>query len=239
MQFDIVVANPMWNQDTFNQSIYENDSYNRFTYGNPPNSSADWGWVQHMFASLKEKGRLAVVLDTGAVSRGSGNEGSSKERDIRKAFVEHDLVEAVLLMPENLFYNTTSAGIILTINKDKKNKNKVLLINASKLFEKGRPKNFLPDKAITDLSNIYLEFKETEGISKIADKEELIKNDYNLSPSRYISTNVEDTTLPLDEAIVLLKEAKEEQQKADTKLREVLEQLGFEIKWIRMILSQN
>jgi type I restriction enzyme M protein len=230
MQFDIVVANPMWNQDTFNQSIYENDSYNRFTYGNPPNSSADWGWVQHMFASLKEKGRLAVVLDTGAVSRGSGNEGSSKERDIRKAFVEHDLVEAVLLMPENLFYNTTSAGIILTINKDKKNKNKVLLINASKLFEKGRPKNFLPDKAITDLSNIYLEFKETEGISKIADKEELIKNDYNLSPSRYISTNVEDTTLPLDEAIVLLKEAKEEQQKADTKLREVLEQLGFEIK---------
>ena len=73
-----------------------------------------------------------------------------------------------------------------------------------------------------------MNFKEEEGISKIASKEELVKNDYNLSPSRYVSTNGEDTTLPLDEAVVLLKEAKEEQQKADTKLKEVLEQLGFE-----------
>jgi type I restriction enzyme M protein len=230
MKFDIVVANPMWNQDIFKQSTYETDTFNRFVYGFPPNSSADWGWVQHMFASLKDKGRMAVVLDTGAVSRGSGNEGSSRERDIRKAFVENDLVEAVLLMPENLFYNTTSAGIILVINREKKHKDKVLLINASKLFEKGRPKNFLPDSAISQISSIYLNFKEEEGISKLATKEELVKNDYNLSPSRYVSTNGEDTTLPLDEAVVLLKEAKEEQQKADKKLNEVLEQLGFEIE---------
>ena len=182
-----------------------------------------------MFASLKDTGRLAVVLDTGAVSRGSGNEGSSRERDMRKAFVERDLVEAVLLMPENLFYNTTSAGIILVINREKKHKDKVLLINSSKLFEKGRPKNFLPDSTINQISDIYLNFKEEEGISKIASKEELVKNDYNLSPSRYVSTNGEDTTLPLDEAVVLLKEAKEEQQKADTKLKEVLSQMGFEL----------
>src|SRR3989344_1812064 len=229
MKFDIVVANPMWNQDIFKQSTYETDTFNRFVYGFPPNSSADWGWVQHMFASLKDTGRLAVVLDTGAVSRGYGNEGSSRERDMRKAFIEHDLVEAVLLMPENLFYNTTSAGIILVINREKKHKDKVLLINSSKLFEKGRPKNFLPDSTINQISDIYLNFKEEEGISKIASKEELVKNDYNLSPSRYVSTNGEDTTLPLDEAVVLLKEAKEEQQKADTKLKEVLSQMGFEL----------
>ena len=117
--------------------------YNRFVYGYPPNSTADWGWIQHMFKSLNDKGRMAVVLDSGSLSRGSGNEGSNRERDIRKAFVEKDFVEAVILLPENLFYNTTSAGIILIINKEKKHKNEVLLINASKIFEKGRPKNFL------------------------------------------------------------------------------------------------
>jgi type I restriction enzyme M protein len=108
-QFGIVVANPMWNQ-RFASSNYENDPYERFGRGVPPSSSADWGWVQHMVASLSDTGRMAVVLDTGAVSRGSGTEGSNKERDIRKQFVEADLVEAVLLLPDNLFYNTTAPG---------------------------------------------------------------------------------------------------------------------------------
>jgi type I restriction enzyme M protein len=75
--FDKVTANPMWNQD-FAQSTYEKDAYSRFSYGYPPSSSADWGWIQHMFASLKDKGKMAVVLDTGAVSRGSGNQGANR-----------------------------------------------------------------------------------------------------------------------------------------------------------------
>ena len=104
--FDLVVANPMWNQD-FPKEVYENDTYERFRFGIPPSSSADWGWIQHMYASLNEGGRLALVIDTGSVSRGSGTSGSNRERDIRKQFVEHDLIEAVLLLPENLFYNTT------------------------------------------------------------------------------------------------------------------------------------
>lgn len=115
-QFDLVTANPMWNQK-FDAANYENDTYERFKHGFPPSSSADWGWVQHMAASLNDAGRMAVVLDTGAVSRGSGNQGSNKERDIRKQFVEADLVEAVLLLPENLFYNTTAPGIVMVINK--------------------------------------------------------------------------------------------------------------------------
>ena len=183
-----------------------------------------------MFASLKNKGRMAVVLDTGAVSRGSGNEGSSRERDIRKAFVEEDFIETVILLPENLFYNTTSAGIILVINKDKNKKNSILLINSSKLFEKGRPKNFIPESHIKTIAEIYHSWKKEEGISVIVSKEEVAKNDYNLSPSRYVSQNDEDKTLPLDEAVVLLKEAKEEQKEADVKLKNVLEQLGFELE---------
>jgi len=80
--FRKVTANPMWNQK-FALSTYENDTYARFGFGIPPSSSADWAWIQHMFASLKDNGKMAVVLDTGAVSRGSGNEGSNRERDIR------------------------------------------------------------------------------------------------------------------------------------------------------------
>ena len=110
--FHKVTANPMWNQK-FGTEMYENDTYGRFTRGTPPASSADWGWIQHMAASLNDVsrgsgrggGKMAVVLDTGAVSRGSGNQGSNKERDVRRTFVEGDLVtqgdlvEAVILLP--------------------------------------------------------------------------------------------------------------------------------------------
>ncbi len=137
-------------------------------YGYPPSSSADWGWIQHMVASLTDKGKMAVVLDTGAVSRGSGNQGANRERDIRKAFVEKDWVEAVILMPENLFYNTTAPGIILVINKKKKKKGEIILINASKLFAKGRPKNYLPDENIQKIYKLYSKWKDEEGISKVS-----------------------------------------------------------------------
>ena len=226
-KFDIVTANPMWNQN-FSQTVYENDPYNRFTFGYPPSNSSDWGWIQHMYASLNDKGKMAVVLDTGAVSRGSGNSGSNRERNIRKEFVEKDLVEAVLLLPENLFYNTNAPGIIIVINKAKpaERKNRILLINASRLYEKGRPKNFLPDSSIEQLTNIYLNWEEVEGISKIISKDEAAKNDYNMSPSRYVAQNGEDDTLDLEDAIVQLKESEEERNQADEKLRKILEELG-------------
>ena len=106
-RFDYVLANPMWNQKEYNESFYDNDRWGRFAYGVPPSSSADWAWVQHMLASLNTNGRAAIVLDTGAVSRGSGNKHTNRERDIRKGFVENDLIEGVILLPENLFYNTS------------------------------------------------------------------------------------------------------------------------------------
>ena len=227
-KFDIVTANPMWNQN-FSQDTYENDSYDRFDYGYPPSNSADWGWIQHMYASLRDGGKMAVVLDTGAVSRGSGNVGKNRERDIRKEFVEKDLVEAVILMPENLFYNTTAPGIILVINKAKDRMNEILLINASNLFKKGRPKNYLPDESIEQISEIYLNWKEEDGISKVVTTDDVTKNDYNLSPSRYVAQGGEDDSLPLEDAVVLLQEAEEERREADAKLNDILRSLGVEL----------
>ncbi len=228
-QFDLVTANPMWNQD-FLQSLYENDPHNRFGLGYPPSNSADWGWIQHMAASLKEGGKMAVVLDTGAVSRGSGNVGKNRERDIRKAFVEKDWVEAVLLLPENLFYNTPAPGIILVVRKGGRpsaQQGRILLINASQLFQKGRPKNFLPDESIQRIAGVYLNWQEQEGLSKIISTEEAARNDYNLSPSRYVAQDGEDDTLPLEDAVVLLQEAEEERREADEKLARILKELGL------------
>jgi len=229
-KFDMVTANPMWNQN-FSQESYENDTYNRFIFGYPTSSSADWGWIQHMFASLKDHGKMAVVLDTGSVARGSGNEGRNRERDIRKEFVEKDFVEVVLLLPENLFYNTTAPGIIIVINKAKQveRKGHILLINASKLFSKGRPKNYLPEENIKRISEIYLNWKEEEGASKVITNDESVKNDYNLSPSRYVAQNGVDETLPIEDALVQLKEAEEERTKEDEKLKEILKTLGIDL----------
>ena len=224
-QFDKVIANPMWNQK-FNQEIYENDSYNRFSFGYPPNNTADWGWIQHMYTSLKSSGKLAIVIDTGSVSRGSGNIGSNKERDIRKEFVNKDFVEAIILLPDNMFYNTTTPGLIIVISKQKKKKNEILLINASKLFRKGKPKNHLTKKGINLIYTIYSNWKEEESISKIIHINECIKNDYSLSPSRYVSLNDEEKIIPIDEIIILLKEAEEERLIANKKLIKILEKIG-------------
>ena len=224
--FDKVTANPMWNQK-FATDVYENDSYNRFSRGIPPASSADWGWIQHMYASLNSGGKMAVVLDTGAVSRGSGNRGSNKERDVRRTFVEGDLVEAVILLPENLFYNTTAPGIILVINRAKTHPGQILLINASKLCAKGRPKNYLADEHVAQIYGIYKEWREEEGISAIIATEDAARNDYNLSPSRYVASNDVEPALPLEEALELLAEAEEERAEADRELDVVLAKLGF------------
>jgi len=225
-QFNKVTANPMWNQK-FDQTVFEHDTYGRFSYGIPPTSSADWGWMQHMYASLTPDGKIGVVLDTGAVTRGSGNQGSNRERDIRKVFVDRDLVEAVILLPENLFYNTTAPGIIMVINKVKPKKGQILLINASKQCSKGRPKNYLADEHITRISDCYLNWQEVEALSKLIPVEEAIRNDYNLSPSRYVAINDKEEILPLDEAVVLFAEAEEERQSVDRELSDILTKMGL------------
>jgi len=229
--FDRVVANPMWNQDWFTEADYDADELGRFPAGAgfPGRSSADWGWVQHIHASLNDRGRAAVVLDTGAASRGSGNAGTNKEKTVRQWFVDHDLIESVLYLPENLFYNTTAPGIVLFLNKakSKARKGKVFLVNASKIFEKGDPKNFIPDEGIQLIADTLIGWKEEEKLSRIVDHAELKKNDYNLSPSRYIHTSDAETYRPIAEIVAELEMIEKEAAETDRALRQILHQLGI------------
>lgn len=229
--FDRVVANPMWNQDWFTEADYDADDLNRFPAGAgfPGKSSADWGWVQHMHASLNDRGRAAVVLDTGAASRGSGNAGTNKEKTVRQWFVDHDLIESILYLPENLFYNTTAPGIVLFLNKakPKARQGKVFLVNASQVFEKGDPKNFIPDAGIQRLADTLIGWKEEEKLSRIVDHAELKKNDYNISPSRYIHTSDAETYRPIAEIVEELKVIEAEARETDHALQKILKQLGI------------
>jgi len=230
-QFDIVVTNPMWNQDNFDTTSYENDPFERFAGrgGFAPASSADWAWLQHVHASMKENGRGAVVVDTGAASRGSGSQGENKEKVIRRWFVDNDLVEGVILLPDNLFYNTTAAGIIIVLNRNKpKNRQrKVILINASTEFQKGRPKNFIADDSIKKIAAAFLAGKDVERFVKVVSVDEITKNDYSLSPSRYVETakpnEHKDVQILLDELAKLDPEAK----KLDEELNGIFTGLGY------------
>ena len=120
-----------------------------------------------MAASLKPGGRIAIVLDTGTVSRGSGTSGASRERDIRKAFVEADLIEAVILLPENMFYNTPAAGLVIVLNRRKRHPGEILVINASGLFRKGRPKNEMTAEHIATIHQVYESWQIQERLSAV------------------------------------------------------------------------
>jgi type I restriction enzyme M protein len=187
--FDVVVANPMWNQP-FNPDIFANDPFDRFrTQGGITTGRGDWAWLQHTLATLNERGRAAVVLDTGAVSRGSGSRNEDKERGIRKWFVDHDLIDGVVLLPDNLFYNTTAAGVIVVLNKRKASsrKGKIILVNASQRMKKGRPKNYIPEEHIRVLAASFQKAKSVDGEVAVISQEQAAEADYNLSPSRWIS----------------------------------------------------
>jgi len=229
MTFNRAVANPMWNQDWFSEKDYDADEFNRFPKGAgfPGKQSADWGWVQHILASLSDEGRAAIVLDTGAASRGSGSANISKENQVRQWFVDNDLIEGVIYLPENLFYNTTAPGIILFLNKAKpaKRKHKMFLLNASREFEKGDPKNYIPDEAIARIAETFLKWREVDKFSRIVSREEVAKNDYNISPSRYIHTADGEEYRPIAEIADELEALEEEGQKIDVELKQILKAL--------------
>ena len=231
-RFDYVLANPMWNQKEYDDAFYESDSWNRFSYGISPSSSADWGWVQHILASLKENGRAAIVLDTGAVSRGSGSKNTDRERDMRKKFVEEDLIESVILLPENLFYNTSAPGIILLLNRSKpdERKEQILLINLSQYFEKGKPKNILTDDAIEAATEVYQAWESREKLSNVITLADAQKTDYNLSPSQFVDVGDTIEHRPVNEILSDLTEARITREKADNALEDVLARLRLNEK---------
>ena len=228
-RFDYVLANPMWNQKEYDDAFYANDSWGRFTYGVPPNSSADWAWVQHILASLKATGRAAIVLDTGAISRGSGSKQTSRERDIRKGFVENDLIEGVILLPENLFYNTSAPGIILLLNRNKpaERKAQILLINLVNYFVNQKPKNVLTDEGIDVAAEVYRAWESREKLSAVITLQDAQKTDYNLSPSQFVDVGNKVEHRPVSEILADLTEARITREKADKTLEDVMIRLGL------------
>jgi len=227
-QFDIVVANPMWNQP-FDPDVYEHDPFGRFDeQGGTTAGKADWAWLQHTLATMKEGGRAAVVLDTGAVTRGSGSKNEDRERNIRRWFVEHDYVDGVILLPDNLFYNTTAAGVIVVLRKGKpkERRGKIVLVNASGEFKKGSPKNYLTAEGIRRIADGYGVGQDEAGFIKAITAEDAAAADFNLSPSKFVvtqgTTAHRDVQDILDELTALEKDATAQ----SAKLLEVMRKLS-------------
>ena len=188
--------------------------------------------MQHILVSLKDNGRAAIVLDTGAVSRGSGSKQANRERDIRKKFVERDLIEGVVLLPENLFYNTTAPGIILLLNRNKpeKRKTQILLVNLSQYFEKGKPKNILTDEGIGAATEVYQVWESRGEVEQRYHVSGCPKTDYNLSPSQFIDISDKVEHRPVKEILTDLTAARIAREKADKALGDVLPRLELNEK---------
>ncbi len=225
--YHVVVANPMWNQP-FNSDLFANDSFDRFrTAGGPTTGKGDWAWLQHTLACMNEQGRAAVVLDTGAVTRGSGSKHEDKERNIRKWFVDHDLIDGVILLPDNLFYNTTAAGVIVVLSKDKPEarKSKIVLLNASGRVKKGRPKNYIPEEDIRSLAAAFVKGEPVEGEIVVITQDQAREVDYNLSPSRWVRQSSDDNALDLQKIMERFEAILEEEEAVSAGLQVVLSQI--------------
>jgi len=147
--FDRVVANPMWNQDWFTEKDYDADELGRFPEGAgfPGKQSADWGWVQHILASLNETGRAAVVLDTGAPSRAAQCQQEQGKRSASMVRGAGPRRGVIYLRKPLLQYQRTGHSPLLNKAKPEARKNKLFLINASLVFAKGDPRTTFPMRA--------------------------------------------------------------------------------------------
>lgn len=221
-KFDICITNPMWNQDGY-RDVIENDKFGRFVHGTPPNSSADWGWIQHMLASLGGKGRMGIVLDQGSLFRG-GAEGK-----IRKEAIEEDLIECVVALPEKIFYNTGAPGclIFLSKNKPKERRNRVLFIYAANSFEKLKNMNRLRDEDIARIVKTHKDFKDVEKFARVVSREEIRKNDYNLSVARYVDVFGEEEKVDVKKVWQELKILEDGRTRPDKKLENYMRDLGY------------
>lgn len=225
--YDIVVANPMWNQP-FNPDIFADDPFDRFrTQGGATTGKGDWAWLQHTMACLGDRGRAAVVLDTGAVTRGSGSKNEDKERNIRKWFVDRDLIDGVILLPDNLFYNTTAAGVIVVLSKRKPaaRKDKIVLLNAARRVQKGRPKNFIPEDDIRPLAAAYLKGEPVDGEIAVITRQQAAEADYNLSPGRWVSQTDDVAQRPIKDIVGELLKLDDQTRDIDASLAKMLVRL--------------
>ncbi len=227
IDIDYVIANPPWNLDGYDENNLDKLSISKIyrslgITGFTPRSSADWAWVQLMAYFANKK--VGVVLDQGALFRGG------RERNIRKAAVDKDLIESIILLPEKLFYNATAPGIVMIINKEKPEdrRGKILFINASGEYEQHpeiRRLNILDKKNIDNIVKAYREFRDVEVFARAVSLDEIRKNDYNLNVSLYVSPKEDEEKIEIEKIWEELKEIEAQSQELSKKLEEYVSEI--------------
>ena len=189
-QFDIVLANPPYSIKQWDRGAFENDKYGRNFLGTPPQGRADFAFFQHILKSMKpDTGRCAILFRHGILFRG-------EETDMRKKLVESDLVECVIGIGKNLFFNSPMDACIVICRTKKPidRRGKVLFINARDEVTRKNAESYLEDSHIEKIASVYHEFKVVNGFSAVADVESILRNDGKLSIALYV-TNADDGDL--------------------------------------------
>ncbi|MFJ3293558.1 N-6 DNA methylase [Enterobacter asburiae] len=184
-QFDVIFANPPYSIKKWNRDKFADDPYGRNLYGVPPQGCADYAFYTHIIKSLKaDTGRAAMLWPHGVLFRDS-------EQAIRKQVIESDIIEAVIGLGPNLFYNSPmeSCIVILRANKPFKLKNKIHFVNAAKLYQTSNSKTFLSEENIFEILKLYENIDVGNELSRCVDIEEIAQNGYSLSITLYIKSS--------------------------------------------------
>ena len=226
--FDCVIANPPFSLKEWGHDLWSADPYGRGSYGLAPKTNGDFAWVQHMFASLKDQGRMAIVLPHGVLFRG-GAEGK-----IRKGFLDHGYVETVIGLAPNLFYGTSIPACILILQKKQEPREPVLIINAEEIFTKGRAQNTLSEAQADEIYAIYQKQLESydnelEGVARWVPYAEIEENDFNLNIARYVQKPLEEEAISMEEALRDFQQKLAALEKAEEELESLLIKEGFEV----------
>ena len=218
--FDCVIANPPFSLDNWGSENWTNDPFGRNIAGVPPKGTADMAWVQHMIKSMNNTGRMAVVLPHGVLFR-KGAEGK-----IRQLLLEQDMLEAVIGLGGNIFYGTQLAPCIMVYKKEKvtEKKDKVLFIDASDQVQVGRAQSYLEPEHVNQIFEWFNNYDDVENYVKVASKEDLKENDYNLNIPLYVEKIIEDNLPSVEEALTDLKSAWIESQQAEEKFKSILKE---------------
>lgn len=217
--FDCVIANPPFSLKKWGEELWMSDPFGRNFAGLPPSSSGDFAWVQHMVKSMADvTGRMAVVLPQGALFR-KGAEGG-----IRQTLLELDLVEAVIGLAPNLFYGTGLSACILVFRKRKsvKCKNKVLIVDASQLFRRGRAQNHLGREHATEILSLYRGFTDVQDAARVVSLDEIKAEGWTLNISRYVQPPLQEDIPSLPNAISEFKDALNRCREAEERLARVM-----------------
>ena len=219
--FDVVVANPPFSLKQWGVDTAQSDRFGRFGRGVPPRTKGDYAFILHMIETMKPKtGRMAVVAPHGVLFRGSS------EGKIRQKLIGENLLEAVIGLPEKLFYGTGIPACILIFRKTKAD-DKVLFIDASRGFVAGKNQNRLDDAQVAKIVETYRERKTVDKYACLATPGELAENDYNLNIPRYVDTFEEEEEIDLVAVRAERLKLKEELAELEVRMDGYLKELGY------------